>query len=305
MKKKKTIKTIKLTTPADREPSLLANNINKRSIIDLSEEGLKRFTYFFPFVASALLVYRFQIVHFQTFSLFLAITALGYHCASTLTLRHRHSSPNYKFTLYYGVEIILILIQYNLTSDAEITLMILAFLGMGLLRGLLAFTSPLAIILGGVGLIIEVSIVSVLGVYSQEQQLTIDVLKVGILGLVPGCVLASALVIENLELFEKQGWQRSKFAPNRKGIDVRRPKGISQCYSLLLVIGPIIAISQVFFQITNNAPFGYLITLISASKLSQAFLDETLEAKVLLKKTLNLAALTAALGLPIGLYASM
>jgi hypothetical protein len=169
----------------------------------------------------------------------------------------------------------------------------------------MGFKNQKTIIVSALFLIVEISMIAILGAYSQIGVVTVDLIKISILGFVPGSVLAASLIIENNKILERHGWKRFEETVNKKAEKIKIPKLIAQWYSVLMVIGPIIAVSQVFFGLSNNALFGYLIIMVLAAKLNQEFLDERFKNNEMVIKTLRVAAISAGIGLPIGILATI
>ena len=267
----------------------------KRSLMEVlyadEAEGLFRVVLFSPLFFGAWLVAGPVLEQILPFA---AITAACIVAVYTQTV-HRQKreiifSRDFELLLF-AAQALLVLAFYSLTASAEAG--VAAFFSLLLLNCYLhlEFASIFSVLLGCLAVIFSMSIFGMLGIVSQVKPGEIVlVLEHGVLGLVPGSILAAVVVLRHLKVFESQGWLRSKLVQTKKKGEQLRPLGISRVYSLLLFFGPILPVAVVPLGLLPAPFLACALAFYLVPKRADEFFRVTVEDAVLLVKTANLAA---------------
>lgn len=160
-----------------------------------------------------------------------------------------------------------------------------------LLDNRLRLDSPFSVICSCVALVLRMSLFGILGILSQVHSQNPEVvLQHGVLGFVPGLVLASAVVAKNSPVFSAVGWQRSREITKKNGEKVNRPGKLTMLFSFLLVIGPAIPVAIAPLGLFPTPFLVCALAFFAVPKLAQSFLEKTIPDALIGVHTTNLAA---------------
>lgn len=147
-------------------------------------------------------------------------------------------------------------------------------------------------------LCLHMGIFSVLGIYSQFKELS---LPTAVLGLMPGFLLAAALIAKHASLLDLAGFRRSILHRSKKGIESERPGGASRIFSSFLMLLPGLVIIAGIFSVLPIYFLLVAVVLLRTPNLAQGFQDRTIDDKAIYLAVMRLALLATVLMLVAGL----
>lgn len=150
-------------------------------------------------------------------------------------------------------------------------------------------------------LCLHMAIFSVLGIYSQFQELSI---ATAVLGLMPGFLLGAALIAKHGSLFDLAGFKRITVHVSKKGIESKRPGGASRIFTIFLMLFPGLVIIAGIFSILPIYFLLVAVVLLRTPNLAQGFQDRTIADRAIYLAAMRLALLATVLMLVAGLLSS-
>jgi hypothetical protein len=186
--------------------------------------------------------------------------------------------------------------------SASASVLLAAYIGLSVAGWQLRLERPRPILLSLAALIVRMSILPILGTFSQYSLI---VPAVAVMGFVPAGFLAASVVARHADVFIRAGWHRSREVTKKKtGEKLLRPGALTQLYTGALVIGPVLGAAL--------APIGYLpspfllcaVPLYFMPTLANGFMECFYSDEVIAGRTLILAAFAAVISLVSGLLAT-
>ncbi len=235
------------------------------------------------------------IVLDQLIPLILLTTAITFSFASSAVSEREDILFKREFVLlYYLLQLGFVFAYFSLVNSPQATVLLALVMVLISFSELLAVSLPRHVILRVLSLIVEMGVLATLGVFTQVFALQTKIsLQWSILGLIPGTVLAAAFVASNVAVLKKAGWDYSAKRMTRKGVERVVPRGISQLYSAVLIIGPACAVS---LSPIGYLPLGFFAVAPSfyfIPKLAEAFLNQEVDSELMVVRTCNVAALVS------------
>lgn len=173
---------------------------------------------------------------------------------------------------YSGLAAAIIVLEHKIPADGPLRILLLAF--SVVIR---------STVLGIVGILTQI--------YASEPKL---ILVHGVIGFVPGMVLAASLISRHAGVLQKAGWSRTRQRSNRKGESVEAPGRLTQAFALFLLIGPAV---PVMLTPLGFFPLPFLLCALSflvLPQLAQAFFKSSMPDNEITVSVINLAAALAA-----------
>lgn len=271
----------------------------KASLLDTlyqnEAEGLRRLIRFLPLFTGAWLVGGMLLANVWQFITVSALALLSYFAAHP---EKRKQAPFAELIdmLLYAAVLGLLCFLYLISNSPAFTLLTGAVLVLIWLSEKLVLESVFAVLLLSAERIVEMSLLSLLSVYSQLELGTIAFhWEYCILGFVPACSLAAAYIARYSYVFLNAGWQRSKEVEHPKKGRIVRPAGLSQLFSLLLLLGPALPVA---LSPLGLFPASFLLIAFAffpIPKLCQSFLEGSMADVVVFFSSLRIAAMLSGL----------
>ena len=201
--------------------------------------------------------------------------------------------------MYAGI-IAISLFFYSATDDARTSLLVAltGFLGVAFDR--LEFESVFTLFVGAATLITRMSTLALLGVYCQFPEV---IPSTGVLGFVPGAVLAASLFARHAGVMERHGWLRSFPHTDRKGVTSTRPGGVARAFSLMLLLGLALPVAIAPFYILPKSFVLVAVLLYFVPGLCSAFIARERRDEETALRVMTLAAATCVVTLLLGILA--
>jgi len=201
-------------------------------------------------------------------------------------------------------ELLLIGYFYQRSQNVEVTALLVLVGLLALARPHIKLENPFGILCFILALILQMSLLAVLGVYSQQDRLIYSAL---VLGIVPAFILSASITARQAKVLEARGWKRSveKEIQTKKGPkQLVRPLGTARLFSLLLIVGPALVIALTLFQLLPQPFILTALILFSTPKIAASFLkDSSLDCEIA-DKLLMLTAFSHILMLVLGVISA-
>lgn len=153
-------------------------------------------------------------------------------------------------------------------------------------------------------IVFRMSVFALLGVLSLFFIESGDiVIEFGVLGLVPGSILAAAFIANNSSVLLDAGWKRSREVMHKKQGKILRPGRLTVMYSLFLVIGPAVPVSVAPLGIFPSSFLACTLAFLAVPKLADSFLRAKSDDALIAVHTANLAAVMSLVTFLAGLVA--
>ena len=185
-----------------------------------------------------------------------------------------------------------------ITASLDASLLAAAFVALTAAGILMPIRGTRQILLNIAALITRMTLLAILGAYSQFPEL---IWAVGILGFIPGSFLAASLVARHAEIFTLNGWRRERIVTKKSGEELLRPGLLSQLYGFLLILGPLMAIVLVPLNALPQTFFLAVVPIYFMPGLASGFLERLRSDRMTGLKTLNLALVASVLVLAAGI----
>lgn len=198
-----------------------------------------------PFFVASWVNNGLLIQDFFLFTLFFGALVIGTFAQSVHERRAHLPFPEQLLLFCSASCVIVPFVAYAETRDILPSLLLAGVATLRLFAAQIDPKSPASFGLLACAVVLGSSASACLGAYVASRELYLPYL---IFGFVPGMMLASALVIQYLPMFEKSGWRRSQMVLKKDGTEVIRPAGISRLFILLLIGGPLLPALLVPFQ---------------------------------------------------------
>lgn len=189
----------------------------------------------------------------------------------------------------------LLLYLYNLTGQPLLCLVLAFAAACQCGSGFLALRkesqrTPLNVSLQAALLVVAMCCLGIVGINSQTFTYGPAVLLHGLIGFVPGTILAAALIARFAPQFEQAGWRRQREVESEGDEKKIRPASLSVCFSLLLLAGPVLptALSPL-----GIIPSTFLITALlfyPLPRLGESFFNGTKPDRLIAVQTTMAAA---------------
>ena len=210
------------------------------------------------------------------------------------------------FMFIYLAQVALPLWFYAVTKSLAGLFLLAAACGLPALGGLLKLNTPSSVMLRAAQSVVSMTLLAILGVYTQSYSISSSIVPIfGVLGFVPGCLLASAYFAKYAEVFEKAGWRRSYAKAKKDGETVLRPASLARLYSLPFVLGPGLPVAVAPLGIL---PYSFLLCAAAfwkAPDLLEGFFQKSLTDVQVGVRTITLAAGMSIVVLLAGLFARL
>lgn len=191
----------------------------------------------------------------------------------------------------------------SVTSHLALTLLLAVTVLIQRLSEYIDFSNVKNIILKCSGMIIRMSLYSLIGIVSQRYVENPEIQwQYVVFGFVPGTLLAGSLIARKSQVFINSSWSRFSEGKNKKGEAVKRPAGLTRLLSMFLILGPALPTILTPFDIF---PTPFLFTAVAfyfVPNILEDYLNESQADAVIAMRTANLALAMSALVLLIGIF---
>jgi hypothetical protein len=260
----------------------------RQMLYDDDAEGLFRLVQFLPLFLGAWLAGGLVLDEVFVFLILTAAVVLAYY-EGTFARQEVIFVKDLRLVCYLAQAGLLYLF-YQSTNLLPATIMAGAAVILVQAYNHLSLKEPSSVLCGCVALVLQMSFFAILGIQSQLYKLSPEVIwEHGIIGFVPGLILASVFVAKHARLFEKAGWKRS-LLKTRNGKTINRPGALSTLFSLMLVIGPAIPVASAPLYIFPWPFLSCALAFFFIPQLAQAFFERRMEDKTVALHCTNLAA---------------
>jgi len=183
--------------------------------------------------------------------------------------------------------------------------------------------SPRELFIFIASVVVRMTVLGLLGIYSQLFRIEIPLSwHYGIIGFVPALILSASLIARETEMLSLAGYSKRRIAKGKSSDEIAseaqakeetneegqeekiRPGSLAQIYSLLLLLGPGIAITLVPLGFFPRSFFALALLFYMLPKLADEYLKTDGTEDFIAIKTLNLAGASLVLLLIAGVLSS-
>ena len=233
-------------------------------------EGLFHVASTMPFFLCSWISAGLQIKDVLLFTLFFGSIVVSSISASVRLKRDTIPFPE-QLELLLGAALAVIAVWSYAETDNLLVFEVVAGGGViRLLASLIEVRSVRTLFLILAAHIVGTALVAPLGGFLGQREMYFPF---AIFGVVPGCILASALVVKYSPLLKEHGWKRVRVVQKKNGERVL-PGAMTKLFSLLLILGPVVPVSLAAFRIVPQA---FSLTILSLSRIpvtAEGFMKE-------------------------------
>ena len=294
-------KTPKKTSKKSKSQGGNSQKTTMKEFLYLNQaEGLRRLIRFFPLFAGAWIAGGVVLNQVWSFILLTAVMIVAYFAA------HPEKRKEFIFSelidwILLALIVGMLLFLHMITDAAQFTLIAAGVALLIYLSERLVVDSPRALLLLCAERVVEMSLFSFLSIYSQIiEREQVSVLQYFwefcVIGFAPACCLSASYVLLHIDVLNKYGWKRTKpVYKDGKELEEgkKRPAGIAQLYSLLLISGPALPVVLVPLNIFPATFLLLGISVVSIPKLCQSLFDGDTPDGLLFIKTVHVAAMVS------------